>query len=334
MSAQSPLKQRPLRRTYLASFVGALAIIAVGLGAAPAQAAGSFLPGYDPGVRGTIDYGIANCGIVLFEAANFKGKKICAAEERWPLSQPYVARVGGDMEWREKVSSVQVRPGYVLMLEDKQFLLRGFQADVSNPGDWNDRAWTMWVTEAFDLQDGNNNGSIGRPVTAMNAVSCTPLPTVLLDERPEKAVDGSVASIYTTKWCGSSPGVVVGGVLNKPPTLQVDLGLLPSGNARLINGVVVHHAGDGPLTILKTQREPDTLNTLKYTIKVGNSSTGPWTTIGTFDNPNRADLTNHLLRGDGNTLYRGRYVQLEINVASAIDRVARIQEFEVLVFNR
>ena len=55
-----------------------------------------------------------------------------------------------------------------------------------------------------------------------------------------------------------------------PPTLEVDLGVV-----KVITGVVLHHAGDGPLNrllglhLVNTQREPDAYNT--YTSPIGST---------------------------------------------------------------
>lgn len=343
--ALGPMRRRAARSRRdrkPASLLGAVAVMmaGVGIGATPASAAevyGAPLPNYDPGVHGTIRHDLANCGIVMYEGINYQGKKLCAPalgdnvlSSLFSLRLNQAANWGGDMDWQDKVSSIQVRPGFRLELYRLGSITtqRSYSADTPDLGDFNDRANHVRVAAYLTVGEGNNNAADGQPVTTKNAVSCNS------SQGPEKAVDNSVASIYVNKWCGSATALLTPWLT--PPTLQVDLGA-----DRFISGVVVHHAGDGPLSPLlnllgpvKVQRESDLFNTKAYNIKVSSSPTGPWTVAGTFANTWSADVSNHPLVRSDNRLYRARYVQLEVTLPSSLDWVARIQELEVLTLNR
>lgn len=334
MSSRERWKAVDLRRVVIAGV--AATTIWGGIGVTPASAVESYgapLPNYDPGVHGTIRHDLANCGIVMYEHTNYQGKKLCAPAlgnafqtGLFSLGLNVAANFGADMHWNGQISSVQVRPGFRLELWilSPAAASRSYLFDTPDLGDFNDRATHVSVG-AYNWGEGNNNAADGQPVTTTNAVTCNG------SQGPEKAVDNSVASIYVNKWCGASTTLVTPWLT--PPTLQVDLGA-----DRLISGVVVHHAGDGPLShllnLVKIQRESDLYNTRAYNIKVSSSPTGPWTVAGSFVNTWNADVSNHRLLRPDNRLYRARYVQLEVTVPGSIDWVARIQEFEVLTLNR
>jgi hypothetical protein len=324
MTAQNS-KRWLLRRCASIIAIGA-SVLATG--ATPASAAD--IPYYDPGVSSpaTLNTFAAECGIVLFDQTGFQGKKICAPavagfSDGWFPLEFAASYLGGDMNWTRKISSIQVRPGLTVEMSDG-YSRRTFRADTPDLGDFNDRATGVRVyREGFV----SHNVAAGRSVTTNNAASCTS------SQGPQKAVDNSVASIYTNKWCATAliapldPG-------RYPLTLRIDL-----GQERLITGAVVHHAGDGPLTaplginLLRTQREPDYYNTYRFTIKTSRWANGPWDTWS-FQNTYFADVTNHDLRDPESGGYGpARYVLLEVTAPTYFPPfVARIQEFEVLGF--
>lgn len=321
--------KRRLRRRCASIVATAATVLAAG--ATPAR--GADIPYYDPGVQAPayLDTFRAECGVVLYELAGYQGKKICgpavtAFSGRTPHPLDYIsaAKLGADMNWTGKVSSIQVRPGLTVELNRSYYTSRYFRADTPNLGDFDDSATSVTVfREGWETP----NLAAFRPVTTKNAASCT------TSQVPAKAVDTSVASIYTNKWCATAlvapldPG-------RYPLTLQVDL-----GQTKVITGAVVHHAGDGPLTaplgisLLRSQREPDAFNTYRFNIKTSMSPDGPWQTWS-FQNSYFADVTNHDLRGPVTNGYGpARYIQLEITQPTYFPPfVVRIQEFEVLGF--
>jgi len=330
-------RRRFVRRAAAIVGIGAIALPAF-TGVRPALAAGygDTLPNYDPGVQGAINQPWANCGIVLFENINYQGKKLCGplttsiTSPQTPLDVSNASLLGGDMDWRKKVSSVQVRPGLELEMwgytPGPGYHIRTFFDDTPNLADFDNVVDAVRVSPIIGATT-LISAAAGRPVTTKNAVSCT------ADQGPEKAVDSSVASIYTNKWCAQAM-IAPLDPLHYPPTLKVDL-----GTVRVITGVVLHHAGDGPLNpllglnLLKTQREPDAYNTYRYTIKTSMYPDGPWNTWN-FTNPYAADVTNHgLVSPVTGGRSPARYVQLEVTAPTFFAPfVVRIQEFEVLGF--
>lgn len=334
MIGQNP-RRRFVRRAASIVGIGAIALPAI-IGAPPARAAGfgDTLPNYDPGVHGTINQPWANCGIVLFENVDFQGKKLCGplttsiTTPQTPLDASNASLLGGDMDWRKKVSSIQVRPGLQVEMwgytYGRGYHRRTFYDDTPNLGDFDNAVDAVRVVP-ISFSTTLINAAAGRPVTTKNAVSCT------ADQGPEKAVDRSVASIYTNKWCAQAM-IAPLDPMRYPPTLEVDLGAV-----KLIKGVVLHHAGDGPLgallglNLLKTQREPDAYNTYMYTIRTSMYPDGPWNTWS-FTNPYFADVTNHgLVEPATGGLLPARYVRLEVTRPTFFGPyVVRLQEFEVM----
>ena len=187
-------RRRFVRR---AAIVGTVAIaLAAITGVPPTLAAGygDTLPNYDPGVNGTINQPRANCGIVLFENANYQGKKLCGplttslTSPQIPLDPANASLLGGEMDWRKKVSSIQVRPGLQLEMfgytNGPGYHTRTFYDDTPNLGDFDNAVDAVRVTPILFAKT-LINAAAGRPVTTKNAVSCT------ADQGPEKAVDRS-----------------------------------------------------------------------------------------------------------------------------------------------
>jgi hypothetical protein len=163
-------------------------------------------------------------------------------------------------------------------------------SSTSNQSLWSTEVW--YTLNAIPGQAIATNLALGRPATADSSCNA--------NEGPAKAVNGTVTSGNTDKWC--SQGAT--------KWWQVDL-----GSTQSVNQFVVKHAGAGG--------EQTGWNTRDFNIQVSTNGTA-WTTVTTVTG-NTASTTTHVIAAT-----QARHVRLNITApTSTADTAARIYEFEV-----